>query len=98
MIGELSVLGEWIPEQMEPGTIFVLENAGEVGERDGGVSPGRPRPFHIGRGFYHPGKIPILQSFSATKKQSSSAYVCFRFRPVSVTIKSHWYRTLKRAN
>ena len=34
MIGELSVLGEWIPEQMEPGTIFVLENAGEVGERD----------------------------------------------------------------
>ena len=27
MIGELSVLSEWIPEQMEPGTIFVLENA-----------------------------------------------------------------------
>jgi hypothetical protein len=34
MIGELSVLGEWIPEQMEPGTIFVLENAGEMGEKD----------------------------------------------------------------
>lgn len=34
MIGELSVLSEWIPEQMEPGTIFVLENAGEVGEKD----------------------------------------------------------------
>ena len=34
MIGELSILSEWIPEQMEPGTIFVLENAGEVGEKD----------------------------------------------------------------
>lgn len=34
MIGELSVLSEWIPEQMEPGTIFVLENAGEMGEKD----------------------------------------------------------------
>jgi hypothetical protein len=34
MVGELSVLGEWIPEQMEPGTIFVLENAGEMGDPD----------------------------------------------------------------
>jgi hypothetical protein len=34
MIGELSILNEWIPEQMEPGTIFVLENAGDVGEKD----------------------------------------------------------------
>src|ERR1700745_1330269 len=34
MIGELNVLSEWIPEQMVPGTIFVLENAGEVGEKD----------------------------------------------------------------
>ena len=34
MIGELSVLSEWIPEQMEPGTVFVLENAGEVGEKE----------------------------------------------------------------
>ena len=34
MIGELSVLSEWIPEQMEPGTIFVLENAGEVGDKE----------------------------------------------------------------
>ncbi len=34
MVGELSVLGEWIPEQMEPGTIFVLENAGEMGEKE----------------------------------------------------------------
>ena len=33
MIGELSILSEWIPEQMEPGTIFVLENAGEVGKK-----------------------------------------------------------------
>ena len=34
MIGELSILSEWIPEQMEPGTIFVLENAGRGrGER-----------------------------------------------------------------
>jgi len=34
MIGELSVLNEWIPEQMEPGTIFVLQNAGQVGEKE----------------------------------------------------------------
>ena len=34
MIGELSILSEWIPEQMEPGTIFVLENAGEIGDID----------------------------------------------------------------
>ena len=34
MVAELDVLGEWIPEQMQPGTIFVLENAGTVGEKD----------------------------------------------------------------
>ena len=35
MVAELEVLSEWIPEQMQPGTIFVLENAGEIGdERD----------------------------------------------------------------
>ncbi len=32
MIAELSILNEWIPEQMEPGTLFVLENAGETGD------------------------------------------------------------------
>ena len=34
MVGELNVLNEWIPEQMQPGTLFVLENAGEVGEKE----------------------------------------------------------------
>jgi hypothetical protein len=34
MVGELNILSAWIPEYMEPGTIFVLENAGEVGERE----------------------------------------------------------------
>jgi len=34
MIGELNVLSEWIPEQMLHGTMFVLENAGEVGEKE----------------------------------------------------------------
>ena len=33
MIGELNIVSEWIPEQMVPGTVFVLENAGEVGEK-----------------------------------------------------------------
>jgi hypothetical protein len=33
MIAELDILSEWIPEQMQPGTIFVLENAGQVGEK-----------------------------------------------------------------
>ena len=34
MIAEIDVLNEWIPEQMGPGAMFVLENAGEVGESD----------------------------------------------------------------
>ncbi|MBA3912839.1 MAG: hypothetical protein H0X25_03045 [Acidobacteriales bacterium] len=32
MVGELNVLNEWIPEQMVPGTLFVLQNAGGAGE------------------------------------------------------------------
>lgn len=31
MVTEMIVLDEWVPEQMEPGTLFILENAGEVG-------------------------------------------------------------------
>ena len=34
MVAEVNVLNEWIPEQMQPGTLFVLENAGEMGEQD----------------------------------------------------------------
>jgi hypothetical protein len=34
MVAELNVLNEWIPEQMIPGTIFVLENAGRMGEKE----------------------------------------------------------------
>jgi len=34
MVAELNILNEWIPEQMQPGTLFVLENAGEEGERE----------------------------------------------------------------
>jgi hypothetical protein len=34
MVAELNILSEWIPEQMAPGTLFVLENAGDVGEGD----------------------------------------------------------------
>ena len=34
MVAEINFLNEWIPEQMGPGSIFVLENAGEVGEAD----------------------------------------------------------------
>jgi hypothetical protein len=32
MSADLQFLDEWIPEQMEPGTLFVLENAGTMGE------------------------------------------------------------------
>lgn len=32
MVAEINILNEWIPEQMGPGTIFILENAGEFGE------------------------------------------------------------------
>ena len=34
MNAELDFLNEWIPEQMVPGTLFVLENAGEIGEKE----------------------------------------------------------------
>lgn len=29
---ELQLLDQWIPEQMEPGTLFLLENAGSLGD------------------------------------------------------------------
>ena len=41
MVAELNIVTEWFPEHMEPGTIFVLENAGEVGDQDDLVL-GRP--------------------------------------------------------
>ncbi len=34
MVAELNVLNEWIPEEMHPGTLFLLENAGELGDPD----------------------------------------------------------------
>lgn len=34
MVAELNVLNEWIPEEMHPGTLFLLENAGEMGDAD----------------------------------------------------------------
>ena len=34
MVAEVDVLNEWIPDQMGPGAMFVLENAGEIGEAD----------------------------------------------------------------
>jgi hypothetical protein len=32
MVDELSLLEEWIPEQMRPGTLFLLEQAGDLGK------------------------------------------------------------------
>jgi hypothetical protein len=34
MVAELDVLNEWIPEQMHPGTLFLLGNPGELGDTD----------------------------------------------------------------
>jgi len=34
MVAELQVLNEWIPEQMHPGTLFLLEHGGESGPSD----------------------------------------------------------------
>jgi hypothetical protein len=34
MIAELNYLEVWIPEQMEPGTLFMLEQAGELGKAE----------------------------------------------------------------
>jgi hypothetical protein len=34
MVAELNILTEWIPEQMAPGSLFVLENAGEMGKEE----------------------------------------------------------------
>lgn len=32
MSSELQLLDQWIPEQMEPGTLFLLENPGLLGD------------------------------------------------------------------
>ncbi len=32
MVAELHLLDEWIPEQMEPGTLFILENTSNLGQ------------------------------------------------------------------
>ncbi len=34
MTAELNFLEVWIPEQMEPGTLFLLEHAGELGKAE----------------------------------------------------------------
>jgi hypothetical protein len=34
MVAELDILNEWIPEQMHPGTLFLLGNPEELGEGD----------------------------------------------------------------
>lgn len=34
MVAELNILTEWMPDEMEPGSLFILENAGEVGDQD----------------------------------------------------------------
>ncbi len=34
MTAELNFLDEWIPEQMEPGTMFLLEQAGGLGRAE----------------------------------------------------------------
>ncbi len=34
MTAELNLIEVWIPEQMEPGTLFLLERAGDLGTPD----------------------------------------------------------------
>jgi hypothetical protein len=34
MVAELNLLEVWIPEQMQPGTLFMLEQAGELGKAE----------------------------------------------------------------
>jgi hypothetical protein len=34
MIAELDILNEWIPEEMHPGALFMLENAGNMGDAE----------------------------------------------------------------
>jgi hypothetical protein len=34
MIAELDILNEWIPEQMQPGTLFLLERAAVTGDAE----------------------------------------------------------------
>ena len=34
MVAELSFLEVWIPEQMQPGTLFMLEQAGDLGKAE----------------------------------------------------------------
>ena len=34
MVAELNFLEVWIPEQMQPGTMFMLDQSGELGKAD----------------------------------------------------------------
>jgi hypothetical protein len=34
MVAELNLLEVWVPEQMQPGTLFLLEQAGELGKAE----------------------------------------------------------------
>ena len=34
MVSGINMLSEWLPEEMDPGSMFVLENAGEVGDQE----------------------------------------------------------------
>jgi hypothetical protein len=59
MVAELDFLSEWIPEQMAPGTLFVLENAGQVGghaQADGRIAPRHLRVFRLFRPVLHSGE------------------------------------------
>ena len=37
MVAELNLLEVWIPEQMQPGTLFLLEQAGDLGKPEDGI-------------------------------------------------------------
>ena len=53
MIGELSILNEWIPEQMEPGTVFGVGECGEGGRKGRPLLGGALLPFvrHLGADY-----------------------------------------------
>ena len=82
MVGELDILSEWIPEQMLPGTIFVLENA--AGWAKGTIHFG---PYCLARSAAHWAWLRASKSRGCCR----SSVVRLAVRPNSLSTTAEWW-------